>query len=212
MDIRDRMRNHALNMKMLPLKNASLPKKIAACIYFLLGRKAIGKLYVTSKPCGTCRACIRVCPNKGIISRFGMPFWTFKCKGCLICAAICPNKSIEVSVLKIVIALVMLFVPFDGWVEAVFKFKFSEHFGIFYGNIVLFLVWCAGYSAAFFIIDRVLFLLFNITYLKKMMNLKFFKKIRDTINPLTIFPVMVTEKNLENLLKARAATGKNRTT
>lgn len=197
----------AVYMKKLPLKEASIFKKIAAFLYTLIGRKGMGKLFYVNSKCGACRRCVQVCPNNAVKTWFGSPFWTFKCKGCFACAAACPKRAVETSALKFVLTVVLIFLPYDSWLESALKIKFNALFGWFFGFLITFFIWGVGYAIALFIMDRVLTMIFSFGFVKKFLNIPFFKKIRDEINPLTIFPVVLTREGAEKLKEAGVGFG-----
>jgi len=199
MGLKRKLQEQSMYMKILPLKNASVFRKAAAFIYLLIGRKGIGKLFYINKKCGSCKKCTELCPNKAVKIRFGSPFWMFKCKGCLLCAAACPTRAVEVSFTKFIGVFVLIFLPYETWIESLFHFKFNEIFGQIIGLVISFAVWGIGYVIALFVMDRVLTILYSFAYVKKIMNIALFKRIRNEINPLAIFPVILTRESMEKL-------------
>jgi Pyruvate/2-oxoacid:ferredoxin oxidoreductase delta subunit len=180
-----------LEMQTFPMQNASRLRRFSRFFYMLIGRRGIGKLFLVNTLCGNCRLCIDTCPNKAVKLRFGKPFWTFKCKGCLVCAALCPHKSIEVSPLRFITVIVLLFLPYDTWFETIADIKFEVLLGKIPGAFVSLVIWGIGYAAGLFVVDRFLFFIQNLPFTEKIRDSKLVKKIRTEINPLVIFPVIV---------------------
>ncbi|MCE5300700.1 MAG: hypothetical protein LLG37_07500, partial [Spirochaetia bacterium] len=75
-------------------------------------------------------------------------------------------------------------------------------FGTAGGLLASLIVWGLGYSIALFMMDRLLTLIFRFPAVKQFLNMPFFKRIRDEINPLTIFPLVLSAKGVEKMKQA----------
>lgn len=71
--------------------------RIVAFLFRLLGRRALGALFVSDESCTSCGLCARSCPAAAIAMRGGLPAWTGRCDSCNRCINICPTRSIRTS-------------------------------------------------------------------------------------------------------------------
>jgi ferredoxin len=86
---------------------------IVFTLYYNLGRRFLGKVYIADASCNGCQVCNKVCPVKAIHMRKGKPNWSFQCEGCERCINMCPQQSIQLSVVKLLLFVVFQIVaPF----------------------------------------------------------------------------------------------------
>jgi len=80
---------------------------IVAFLFGLIGRRALGKLYIADENCTGCGLCVKQCPVRTIRmdnhKPKGRPYWGTKCEDCNRCINICPERSIQVSVPLLII-------------------------------------------------------------------------------------------------------------
>jgi ferredoxin len=70
-------------------------------IYSLIGRRALGKLYVADAACVGCGKCVRMCPARAISLVGKVPRWNLKCEGCQRCINSCPHRAIQTSIVRL---------------------------------------------------------------------------------------------------------------
>jgi ferredoxin len=70
-------------------------------MYSLIGRRALGKLYVADAKCVGCGKCVRVCPAGAIELTGKIPRWNLKCEGCQRCINSCPHRAIQTSIVRL---------------------------------------------------------------------------------------------------------------
>jgi ferredoxin len=97
--------------------------------FSLLGRRALGKMYVADERCTSCGWCGRACPARTIRlrgARVGhagarlrrLPRWGWRCEACQRCINGCPEASIQVSVFRILALLAVAALPWARWLAA----------------------------------------------------------------------------------------------
>jgi ferredoxin len=82
-------------------------------LFSLIGRRAMGKLYVADSRCSVCGQCVAACPVGAIRMKQGKPSWTLSCEACQRCINACPAKAIQTSLVRLVVLLGITFIPFD---------------------------------------------------------------------------------------------------
>lgn len=68
-----------------------------ALLYFLFGRFALAKTFVSTSDCSDCGLCVKQCPVGAIVKIRGRHFWSFSCESCMRCMNRCPEKAIETA-------------------------------------------------------------------------------------------------------------------
>ena len=86
--------------------------KLIYWIFSLLGRRILGLVFIADKKCNSCGKCARICPVVNIKMKRGKPVWGLRCEACQRCMNACPTKSIQTSILRLSIQIVVLFIPF----------------------------------------------------------------------------------------------------
>jgi hypothetical protein len=92
-------------------------------------------------------------------------------------------------------AFLLLFLPYDEWIIKIFSLNIATgmtNVGV-KDAVLSFIIWCLAYVAAVFIFDKLAFLLDSFPVVKKFGQMPFVRKIRDEINPASIFPVIEEE-------------------
>jgi ferredoxin len=104
--------------------------------FALVGRRALGKMYVADERCTSCGWCERACPARTIrlrgakgtrgarAGRTGarsrrLPRWGWRCEACQRCINGCPEASIQVSVFRIAALVGVAALPWARWLAAV---------------------------------------------------------------------------------------------
>ncbi|MDF2587139.1 MAG: hypothetical protein K0S41_980 [Anaerocolumna sp.] len=104
-------------------------------LFYFLGRRFLGKLFIADSSCNSCKMCIHNCPVKAIKLNKGKPKWNWKCENCQRCINVCPKKSIQTSIVKILLSFLALILVFF---ELILLNKIFE-IQTFY-NVILFLI------------------------------------------------------------------------
>ena len=63
--------------------------------YYLYGRFALSKTFISTANCNSCGLCVENCPVNAITMKDGKPFWSYKCESCMHCMNTCPSRAIE---------------------------------------------------------------------------------------------------------------------
>jgi ferredoxin len=96
----------------------------AGAAFSLIGRRALGKLYIADGRCTSCGWCERACPARAIRMRGSgrarqLPRWNWGCEACQRCINGCPEASIQVSVFRILALVAVALLPYPRWLAAV---------------------------------------------------------------------------------------------
>lgn len=90
--------------------------------FSLVGRRALGKMYIVDERCTSCGWCERACPARTIRLRGTrprrLPRWGWRCEACQRCINGCPEASIQVSVVRIVALVGVAALPYAHWLAA----------------------------------------------------------------------------------------------
>ncbi|HBN07467.1 MAG TPA: hypothetical protein DD435_02085 [Cyanobacteria bacterium UBA8530] len=84
-------------------------------LFSLVGRRAMGKLYVADSSCIGCGACVSSCPAGAIKLVRGKPRWNFQCEGCMRCINLCPKSAIQTSFIRLAAVLALMVLPLEQW-------------------------------------------------------------------------------------------------
>lgn len=86
-------------------------------VFTVLGRRLLGKLYVTDQSCNACGKCVAVCPSGTIRIRGNTPRWGYRCEGCQRCINACPQSAIQTALARMVMLVAPIFLPYDPWLR-----------------------------------------------------------------------------------------------
>jgi Pyruvate/2-oxoacid:ferredoxin oxidoreductase delta subunit len=116
-------------------------------MYSLIGRRALGKLYVADDACVGCGKCVRVCPA-GAIGLVGKtPRWNLKCEGCQRCINSCPHRAIQTSIVRLLGMLLLQIASLVTFV-GLFFVSYGDYFqGISVGPLQV-SGWWEGFAVA----------------------------------------------------------------
>jgi len=145
--------------------------------YSLVGRRCLGKLYLSTRACSGCGICLHACPAKAIRLCGRRLRWNWGCQGCQRCINICPRQAIQTSVLRTAVCLGLYFLPYHIWLIRFLPAGFPA------GTPVKILLWLVGYVAVGYILDKVLFLLERIPGLNLLAGLNFTARARRYLAP-----------------------------
>jgi NAD-dependent dihydropyrimidine dehydrogenase PreA subunit len=76
---------------------------VVAVLFRSVGRRLLGKVYVSDPTCTGCGLCARACPAAAIRMRSGRPGWNLDCDVCNRCINLCPTRSIQVSAVRLAV-------------------------------------------------------------------------------------------------------------
>ncbi|MCG8570148.1 MAG: EFR1 family ferrodoxin [Spirochaetes bacterium] len=158
-------------------------------LYLTIGSKTIGKLFLIDNDCNSCKVCLKSCPTGAIKFFKQKPYWSLKCSGCLRCFNICPKFSINISIIRVVMLILIsvLIIPLTVmwylWVEKNLSLAgveglsfiiksgfFRVTFGIFIYGLLSFV--------ALLMIDKILLLIERIPFLKQLVGFTYSKKFK----------------------------------
>jgi ferredoxin/flavodoxin len=124
-------------------------------LYMLVGRRALGKLYVADAACVGCGKCVRVCPARAISLVGKAPRWNLNCEGCQRCINSCPHRAIQTSIPRLagmlflqIASLVtfigLFFLPYGDYFQGVSlgPLQVSDWW---VGFVVALVVWALGF-------------------------------------------------------------------
>lgn len=139
-----------------------------------LGRRILGKCFITDNSCINCGKCKEICPVKAIDMHKGKPRWNLKCESCQRCINSCPKKSIQLSVVKLLIFIMAELSPI------LIIMDINNYFihlpAIF--NIILFFIL---FIINTFLVDILICLMEKVKVFRKLFEISYTKKYRRNI-------------------------------
>ncbi|HBE79336.1 MAG TPA: hypothetical protein DDW65_16415 [Firmicutes bacterium] len=154
--------------------------RIIAFFFALFGRRFLGKAYIVDSNCNHCGVCIKSCPvctinMSGLIRK--KPHWRFNCEDCARCINICPQKAIQVSMPKLIIHSLLLIAGIGACFPA------AGFMSVMVPGVFRIAGWILGFAIAlmaalwlqFVLLDRILFLLEQISPFQKFFQMNFTK-------------------------------------
>ena len=76
-------------------------------LYSIIGRRIIGKLYITDLKCDLCGLCVQECPVNAIQIKNNQILWNWNCEGCMRCINVCPKQSIQISLVRLLASILV---------------------------------------------------------------------------------------------------------
>ncbi len=189
MKLSPRLQQFILDTQTLPQTGAPTYQKVLALVYQLLGRKLIAKLMITSNRCNHCNVCAKVCPNHAIKFWFKNPRRSRHCKGCLWCVYSCPQRAFELPISRLLVAFLLIFLPFGEWIITIFSLNFIGKMPYAGRELFTFLLWCVGYTISAYIMGKIEFLLTTLPIVKRIGAFPSIQNLRNQIHPGLIFPI-----------------------
>lgn len=147
-------------------------------MFSMIGRRFVGKLYIADSSCTSCGKCVRTCPAKVIKFAFNKkPRWNFNCEACQRCINICPTRSIQTSLMRILVILILLsFLPYNLFLKKIFGISVSN---IFLKAILLTLCWLISV----YIVEKIIFIMECIPGIRKVFEITFTRRSRRYLAP-----------------------------
>jgi NAD-dependent dihydropyrimidine dehydrogenase PreA subunit len=81
--------------------------RAVSVLYGLVGRRALGKMYLADARCNACGLCARACPGQVIRMKGAWPRWRANCELCDRCINICPKEAIQFSLPLLILHLIV---------------------------------------------------------------------------------------------------------
>lgn len=106
-----------------PLFLLTLFSAVLGSFFKVIGRILLGKMYIADTNCNECTLCKRLCPVQAIELKNGKPKWGWQCEACQRCINICPQKSIQTSLFKLLLHILIPVILFAA------AYKFSSLWG-----------------------------------------------------------------------------------
>ncbi len=161
---------------------------IIAALFALIGRRFLGKTYITDSNCNKCGICVKTCPVN-VIKMEGMirqkPHWDFQCEDCGRCINICPQKAIQISIPRLFLhgIIQIILVTASFWAAGEMTHYFQADYRVLVWIITLILT--IGITQVFqmTVIDRLFFLLEQIPGIGKFLAWNYTKNFRRYIAP-----------------------------
>jgi ferredoxin len=150
-------------------------------LFAFLGRRFLGKMYVTNESCTNCGKCVKACPV-GALRLVNKPRWNYKCQACQRCINLCPQAAIQTSCVRPPFLLGTVVLSYL-LVENAFK---ATYFATLNSWIALFLfigAWLIAELILFYLVDIVLFILELIPGVRKLLSFSYTKDFRRYIEP-----------------------------
>ena len=113
----DKMRDIAADIIALKRQRRPCPlgiyllTSIVGTVFLVIGRRLLGKCFMSDGKCTSCAVCARACPDEVIVMRAGRPVWGINCQSCQRCINICPQQAIQFSLVRAAIMLGGILVP-----------------------------------------------------------------------------------------------------
>ncbi len=102
-----------------PLLLLTIFSAVIGPFFKFMGRILLGKMYIADNNCNECNLCKKLCPVQAIEIKNKKPKWDWKCEACQRCINICPQKSIQTSLFKLLLYLLIPLLLF----AAAYKFS-----------------------------------------------------------------------------------------
>jgi ferredoxin/flavodoxin len=188
-----------INNEERSIKKYNLIVKIFGYMFGVLftyfGKWHLGKTFIANKNCNSCGICAASCPEMAVRMFNKKPVWNYNCNVCLCCYNVCPENAIQISLLRIIIitvlSVVLLFLE-------IFNFNFiikntiglinSELIPLFLNNVFVaglsgVIIFIIFYPVAFYLIEKIIFLLEQIPFIRLLFELTFTKEFKRYIAP-----------------------------
>lgn len=170
-------------------RECSIPNQIwSRIVYYLftlMGRRIMGKFYVTDDQCNGCGQCARICPVGSIHVRGGYPRWNYSCEGCQRCINGCPKEAIQTSAVRALCSVVILFLPYGRWLRTVVD---VPQLGPVLSPLFAIGIWLLGMILAGYLLDHILYIAGKIPgvnrFLRISHNRKFLRYLEPHFKPL----------------------------
>jgi len=139
-----------------------------------LARRILGKTFIADDTCINCSKCKEVCPVKVIDMYNNKPRWNRNCESCQRCINICPQKSIQVSVIKLVIFVILELIP-------IFIISYINNYIYNLPIIVNIILYCLMFVINTIIADVLISIMERVRIFRKLLKVSYTKKYRRNI-------------------------------
>jgi Pyruvate/2-oxoacid:ferredoxin oxidoreductase delta subunit/flavodoxin len=160
------------------LKKTNIITLILSWVIFIMfsnfGRRILGRTFIADDNCINCGKCKDVCPAKVIDMYNGKPRWNSNCEGCQRCINICPKKSIQLSIIKLAIFVILELVPI---LIIVYMDNYIYHLPI----IVNIIFYCIMFVVNTIIANILISMMEKVKVFRKIFQISYTKKYRRNI-------------------------------
>jgi len=161
-------------------KRSIIPRIITGVVnkcFVLLGRRFLGKAYIADSTCMACGMCEKACPVRAIKMTHNKPNWSWECIQCNRCINICPEKSIQTSVVRLLV-MVLVIVPAILAVGLI-PHQYTDISGVGFIDAIIRIALVFFASLIFaFLADRLIYLMERVPVLRKLFELSYTKSYR----------------------------------
>lgn len=167
--IADMLMSGAQNLRSIPIVPYIL-SKLVNFAYSRIGRRVLGKLFVTDGNCNGCGKCSRICPVHNIKIKRSTPQWGWRCEGCQRCINACSSSAVQTSTLRTITLLAAQIAPIFLVVGINKRLPINGLMDILLYGIIAFILTIA--------VDWVIYILEILPFTRKVAQVNFTSKFR----------------------------------
>ncbi len=155
------------------------------------GRWQIGKMYSADRDCNSCGICVQSCPAEAIRLFNKKPRWNYNCEACLRCYNICPKTAIQISIIRIAVVLALtigliplVVVNINSALNLIASYLKIRPVDIPFLKVITGIAaYILIYIIIFYILDKIMFILEQIPFVRKIFKWTYTKKFKRYVMP-----------------------------